>query len=360
LLAILSRRKRLIACSALIGGALAAIAALLMPDIYTATAVVMPPQKEQSAATALMGQLGPLAAAAGADMGLKSPSDLYVGLLGSRTIADRLIEQFQLRKLYRTKTLAATRAQLKRHSRISAGRDTLIKIEVEDTDPSRAATLANGYVAELNRLNKGLATTDAGQRRRFLEGQLGHERTALADAEDAMKKQQMQSGIIQPDAQTTVAIGSAAQLRAQVAAGEVAIERLKIGATPQNPELLRAQTELEAMRAQLRKLERGSQPGDALPSPSKIPESGLEYLRRLRELKYHELLVELLSKQYEAARLDESKAAPDLPIVDRAIPPDRRSGPQRQAIAFLGCLGGAALAVLIAYFKRSESLGDRT
>jgi uncharacterized protein involved in exopolysaccharide biosynthesis len=198
--------------------------------------------------------------------------------------------------------------------------------------------------------------TDAGQRRRFLEGELSQERTALADAEDAMKKQQMQSGIIQPDAQTSVAIGSVAQLRAQVAAGEVAIERLKIGATPQNPEFLRAQSEVEAMRAQLRKLECGSQAGDPLPSPSKMPESGLEYLRRLRDLKYHELLAELLAKQYEAARLDESKAVPDLPIVDRAVPPDRKSGPRRGLITLLGTLGASALAAAIAYFQSTRPL----
>lgn len=351
LVSILWRHRWAIGASALIGGLLAAGAALLMPDTYTATAVVMPPQKEQSAASALLGQLGPLASVAGAEMGLKSPSDLYVGLLGSRTIADRLIERFQLRKIYRARTAADARAKLKSHTHLSAGRDSLIKVEVEDVDPAQAANIANGFVSELNRLNKGLVTTDAGQRRVFLETQLEQEKNALADAENAMKKQQMQSGLIQPDAQTSVAIGSAAQLRAQITAGEVAIERLKIGATAQNPELLRAQAELDAMKVQFHRLETASSGGNALPSPAALPEAGLEYVRHLRDLKYHELLFELLSKQYEAARLDETKAAPDLPIVDLAIPPDKKSGPHRAPIALLGLIGGVMIASVTVYVK---------
>ncbi len=350
---ILARRKKWIAGAALAGGLLAGSIALLMPDTYKATAVIMPPQKEQSAATAMLGQLGPLAAAAGADMGIKSPGDLYVGLLESRTIADHLIEEFGLRAVYHTRTSIETRSKLKSRCQFRTGaRDPLIRVEVEDTNPARAAGLANAFTSELNALNKGLSVTDAGKRRAFLEKQLEQEKTALSEAEEAMKKQQAQSGLIQPDAQTAVAIGSVAQLRAQITAGEVAMERLKMGVTSENPELVRSEAEVQALRAQLRRLESGSSSSGTLPAASALPNSNLEYVRRLRDLKYHELLFELLSKQYEAARLDESKAAPDLQVIDLAVPPDQRSGPRRSMITLLGCLAGMFLASTVAYATR--------
>jgi tyrosine-protein kinase Etk/Wzc len=351
LLSLVAFRKRFFFFSFVAGGVLAALVALLMPSTFVATAVLMPPQKEQSAASALLGQMGPLAAATGTDLGLKRPSDLYIGLLGSRTIADNLIGRFGLRELYRTKTLAATYDQLKSHSRFSSARDSLIRIEVEERDPKLAAALANGYTEELNALNKRLAMTDAGERRVFQEGQLRDEKLALSEAEDALKKAQVETGIVQLDGQTTAVIRSMADMKERIAVGEAVIERLRLAATAQNPDLLRAQAEVSGLRAELRKLTGASEEGDPFVATSKLPEKGLTYARRFREVKYHEFLLELLSKQYDAARLDESKAAPDLQVVDTAVPPDRKSGPPRMIIALFGCLSGLLVAGLIAYFQ---------
>ena len=353
LLSLVASRKRFFFFWLVAGGVFAALVAFLMPDTFVATAVIMPPQKEQSAASALLGQLGPLAAATGTDMGLKRPSDLYLGLLGSRTIADHLIHRFGLRELYRTKTLAATHDQLKSHSRFSSARDSLIRIEVEERDPQLAAALANGYTEELNALNKGLAMTDAGERRVFLEKQMREEKLALSEAEDALEKAQVATGIVHLDGQTTAVIHSMADLKARIAVGEAALERLRLGATAQNPDLLRAQAEVSGLRAQFRKLTGASEEGDPFVATSRLPEKGLTYARRFREVKYHEFLLELLSKQYDAARLDESKAAPDLQVVDTAVPPDRKSGPPRAIIALLGCLCGLLMAGLIAYLQAS-------
>jgi tyrosine-protein kinase Etk/Wzc len=353
ILTILAGHWRFITGATLVGAVLTGLVALLLPNKFTATAVIMPPQKEQSTASALSGQLGSLAAMAGSDMGIKSPTDLYVGLLGSRTIADHLIASFRLRSLYGVKTATKARSRLKSRTRITAGKDSLIKIEVTDTDPRRAADMANAYAFEVNQLNKGLAVSDAARRRAFMERQLSQEKTALADAEVAMKETQSRLKLIQPDAQATVAIGYAAQLSAQITAGEVAIERLRMGATANNPELLRSEAELDAMRAQLKKFETGRGGSNTLPATSSMPEANLSYIRRLRELKYHEYLFELLSKQYEAARLDESKAAPDLPTVDPAVPPDEKSSPHRLTILLVGCGVAAILASLATYTRHS-------
>ncbi|MCE5310606.1 MAG: lipopolysaccharide biosynthesis protein [Acidobacteriales bacterium] len=344
--------KRMLGAGTLLGGVMAAIVALLMPNMYTATTVIMPPQKDQSMASAILSQLGPLASAAGGEMELKSPSDLYVGLLGCRTIADRIIDRFQLRSRYRQKTATDTRAKLKSRSRFrSSPKDSLIRVEVKDEDPKLAAAMANAYVEELNIQKKDFAIDDAGQRRVFLQRQLEKEKAVLIQTEQTMKGMQSRTGVIQLDGQMSAAIGSVAALKAQITAAEVALERLRIGATEDNPEVLRREAEMRALRAELAKLTRSSDRGDPIVATGALPEVGLEYIRRVRDLKYHELLFELLSKQYEAARLDEAKASPDLQVVDSAIPADKKSGPQRPLITLVGCFAGAALGAFAAYVR---------
>jgi len=355
LLLILADRKKLIAGVTLAGGLTAALIAFWLPNTYTATAIILPPQQAQTAVSALVGQLGPLAAVAGSNLGLKSPGDLYVGLLGSRTIADCLIERFRLRELYRAKTMVDARNKLRSRSRFSAGKDSLIKLEVDDPEPKRAAAIANAYFSELNIQNTSYGTTEARDRRLFLEKQLDEERTALSTAEDEMKRTQVQTGIIHVEAQTSVAIASAAQLRAMITAGEVSLQQLNIGATGENPEVRRVEVELDALQAQLKKLEEAPRGGgDPLVATSAIPAAGLAYMRRLRDLKYHEFLFEMLSKQYEAARIDESKVAPALQLVDAAVPPDKKSGPHRELIVLFGLLAAAASGSVIAYARHNN------
>ena len=344
-------RKRLVLTTVLLFGMIAAAIALLLPNMYTAAAMVVTPQKEQSSASLLLGQLGPLAAAAGADIGLKNPAELYVGILNSRTILEAVIKQFGLRELYAKETQTETIAKLKKRCSFAVGRDSLIRIEVEDVDPKRAAAMANLFVLELDAQNRRLAIGEASNRREFLEKQLKDEKTALVTAEEAMKTTQQKTGIVEVNAQTQLAIASIAQLSAQITAGEVALERLKMGATPENPAVLNAQVELAAMRGQLSRMEQSEDRGP-LVATSKLAVTGLGYIRSLRELKYHEYLFEMLSKQYEAARLDESKAGPALQIVDSAVPPDKRSGPPRSLIVLFGCVLGTVTAVSVAHYQR--------
>ncbi len=351
----LSGRKRFVLAGALAGAAIAAGVAALLPNTYTATAVVMPPQKEQSTASLLIGQLGPLAAVAGADLALKNPADLYLGLLGSRTISDHIISKFRLKPIYGAKSDTDARNALRNRARFRTGRDSLIRIDVEDVDPSRAAAMANAFVSELDEQNRRLAVTDAGQRRLFLEGQLRQVKSDLTASEERMKTTQHQTGLIEVTGQTQATIASIAQLRAQITAGEVGLARMRIGATPANPAILQAQAELEALRGQLRKLEKSPSDGSAIVAAGTIPDAAIDYMRRLRQLKYDEFLFELLSKQYEAARLDESKAVPALQVIDSAIPPDKKSGPPRALIGILGSLGGAALGIAAAYTQARRS-----
>jgi len=352
LLLVIARRKRLILGMAAAGAAIGAAVAFLLPPQFTSTTVIMPPAQQQSAASSLLGQLGPIAGLAGRDLGIKNPADLYVGILTGRTIADNLIRTFDLRTLYHVKTMVEARKRLAALSSISVGKDSLIKISVDDRDPRRSAALSNAYVDELYKQTSRLALTESGQRRLFFEQQVASEKSALADAEAALKTTQEKTGVIQVSSQVEAVIRSIAQVRAEIAGREVALQSLKSAATDRNPEVVRQGTELSALRAQLAKLEANagkSRPGDLAIPASQVPQAGLEYTRALRELKYHETLFELLSKQYEVARIDEAKDAPILQVVDTAIPPERKSWPPRTLLTVAGGIGCGLFGCLIAF-----------
>jgi tyrosine-protein kinase Etk/Wzc len=352
LLLILSERKFLILEWLLAGGILAALLAFIVPPIYTATAVIMPPQQQSSSsAAALLGQLGGMGGLVGQNLGIKNPSDIYVGILNSRTIADRLIAQFGLQDVYKTKTLEDTRKKLARMTKFNPAQYSLIQISVQDRDSKRAADLANAYMTQLQEQNSHLAVTEASQRRLFFERQVEAEKEHLAEAETAFKKMQEKKGIFQVNSQVEAVIRSMVQMRSELAAREVNLQRLKAGATTQNPEVLRQEIELKALNNQLKELESSSakkSPGDPLMPTSMVPEAGLEYTQRLREVKYRETLFELLAKQYEAARIDEAKEAPVVQVVDFAIPPDKKTAPSRSIYVIIGILLGGMMGVFFA------------
>ena len=350
LLLIVARRKMFILSMTVAGGAIFAIVAFLLPMRFTSTAVIMPPQQAQSMTSALLGELGPLAGLAGRDLGLKNPSDLYIGILGGRTIADSLIQKFKLREAYDVDSATDARKVLAKRSSFAAGKDSLIKIAVQDTDPKRAADLANAYVQELYEQTARLALTESAQRRLFFEQKLEAAKESLADAEAALKSTQERTGVLKVDAQVESVIQSMAQLRAAIVVREVALASLRTAATGQNPEVVRQESELASMREQLKKLEarQGPQPaGDPMIPISRLPEAGLAYVRALRDLKYQETMFELLAKQYEIARIDEAKDAPLIQVVDTAIPPERKSWPPRAVFAIAGAACFGLLACLL-------------
>ncbi|HUK42988.1 MAG TPA: Wzz/FepE/Etk N-terminal domain-containing protein [Candidatus Bathyarchaeia archaeon] len=349
LLLVLSRHKNSIVALTLGAAILAAIVSLLLPKTYTATTTILPPQENQSAATALVGQIGVLSGLSGADLGLKNPSDLFVALLKSRSVQDGIVNQYDLRRVYWVKRYEDARKKLDSRSNISAGDEGLISISVSDREPGRAAELANAYVDQLRSLNQNLAVSEAGQRRLFYEQKLTDEREDLARAELALKQAQEKTGLIQPDAQGRAIIDAVASTRAQVGIKEVQLQAMRTYATPNNPDLKRAEQELAGLRGQLAQLERstGALGNGNLEIPTRrLPEVELDYIRRARDLKYHEALYDFLSKQLEAARIDEAKEAVVVQVVDRAVAPEKKSGPQRTLIVLVTL----AVAFLLACF----------
>jgi tyrosine-protein kinase Etk/Wzc len=341
---ILYRRKGLIATATLVSALVAAAVAFLLPPTYKAEAVIMPPQQAQSSMSMMStqtAQLGGLANVGLAGMFWKNPADLYIGILQSRTIADSLIDEFHLQGVYGVKKRSDARKRLAKFSSFTSKKDQLIHIAVQDHDQNRSADLANAYVSHLFEQNQRLALSEASQRRLFFEQQIAQERNALTAAEVAFKNTQQKTGLIVPAGQAEGLVRSGMLLRAEIASREVQLQAVRSYATDENSQVHMLQSEISALNDQLRRLksQNGSQSLDGIEIPAgKLPEVGLEYARKLRDFKYHEAVYEVLQKQYEIARIDEAKLAPVIQVVDRAVHPDRKSGPPRTVIVLVSAL----------------------
>jgi tyrosine-protein kinase Etk/Wzc len=347
---ILAARKGFIFLMTVAGFVIAFGLVLLVTPSYTAKAVILPPEQGQSSGAIMMGQFGALASMTGlgSSLGIKNPVDLYIGILQSRTLIDSMIARFDLVNFYHAKRMSDVRTALLGHSSFAAGKDGMINISVTDHDPKRAATFANAYVDELYRVNNRLALGGASQRRLFYEQQLNQEKDRLADAEVALKKTEEATGVIAPSGQTETIIRQVAQLQAEITSREVQLDALRTSSTDQNPDVIRINSELAGLREQLRGLESGKSkrvPGDISITTANVPQAGLEYIRKERDVKYHQLLFDLLARQYEAARMDEAKAAPLIQVVDVALPPDRKSAPYRAMWALTGVSLGFFLSI---------------
>jgi uncharacterized protein involved in exopolysaccharide biosynthesis len=350
------RHLRPIGMITLLVTTITAAGVFLWPPSYTAEAVILPPQQQQSSLTAMAaGAIGGGLSGVASGLGIKTPGDLYVGLFKSRTIAENIVKKFGLQQIYGEKKLSDARKILARNTTFSSGKDTLIYVSVEDRDPKRAADIANSYVDELFQQNTRLALTEASQRRLFFEQQLLQEKNALADAEVALKNIETSTGLVVPTGQAEALIRMGTQLRAEIASREVKLQALRTYATDQNPQVQVIEREIQTLQGQLGQLEatgEHNRGGMAIPA-GKLPEASLQYIRKMRDVKYHETLFELLAKQYEAARIDEAKSAPIVQVVDRADTPDKRSWPPRGLIIVLGVIAGAVGAT--AYYLVADS-----
>ncbi len=336
--------------------ALSAALAVLLPAQYTSTASLIPPSTTGgSSAAALMGQLSALGAGGLLGGATKSSGDLYLGLLKSRFIAQYMVNHFDLLQVYDVKKNSAAEKQLAKHSDFAVGtKDSIITISVTDRNPGRARDLAQGYLDALSTLTSGLALTESSQRRLFYEQRLAHEKDDLANAEVALKQIQEKSGLIAPAGQTAAEIQSIAQLRAQVGGREVQLAALLHDETEENPDVIRLRREIADLQGQLGRLENGSGRGVGNIATDRVPELALEYIRKERDVKYHETLFEIIAKQYEAARLDEARDTP-LQVLDHPLLPDTRSGPSRLGIMLGGLLLGVLLGVVWVLVKSWQS-----
>jgi uncharacterized protein involved in exopolysaccharide biosynthesis len=339
LLVVLARAKwRILGVTAVvIAGAVAY--ALLTPPVYQSRTTILPPQHAQS--NSLLSQFGAVAGTL-AGSSFKSSNELYLGMLRSRTVSENLIKRFDLKTIYETKYTDAATKELGARTTLTAGKDGLITIAVEDTDKQRAAKLAAGYVEELIALNQSFSVSEAGQRKIFYERQLAVARANLVKAESTLKQALNTSGVISVDSESRAIVEMIGGVRAQISAKEIQLNAMRASFTSENPDVKRVQHELNSLRTELGKLENGQQ-GAAAP----LSAIGLENIQLLREVKYQQMLYELLVKQYEGARLDVSREVSLIQVLDPANIPERKLKPRRAFIVISAAI--ASLLVMLMY-----------
>ncbi len=344
LLQVVADNLRLLVLAPLAAGLLALGISFAIAPTFTATTKFMPPQQQQSGAAAMLSSLGALGGLAGAASGLKNPADQYVAFLKSRSVQDALLDRFKLIERYESKLKTDARKTLEEVSKIASGKDGLITIDVDDKDPVFAAQLANAYVEELGRLLDRLAVTEAQQRRVFFEKQLTATKDKLIKAEQALGASGVNSSVLKSTGAAVVAV---AQLRAQITAQEIKLAAMRGYLTESAPDFKQAQTELSAMRGQLARAEKEEPTATGSES---------DYVAKFRNFKYQETLFELFAKQYEMARIDESREGAVIQVLDAAQPPERKSKPKKALIALMTTLA-VGFALLLFVFIRQALRG---
>ncbi|HEX5282530.1 MAG TPA: Wzz/FepE/Etk N-terminal domain-containing protein [Bryocella sp.] len=327
---------------------LSVITAFVLPVRYTSTASFIPPNNSSaggSMAAALAGQLSILG---GGDLlgGGKASGDLYAGILASRSVTSEIVQRFNLMHVYGVSRESKAEKKLQNNTSIKIdSKSNIVSVSVTDKNPGRARDIANAYLDILRSTNGRLALSQSSQRRLFFQEQLAKEKDNLEDAEVELKKTEEATGLIAPAGQTESEIRTLAETRAQLAARQVELASLRQSATEQNPDVIRLNSEIQDLQSQLAALQNGKGGGKnpaAIPT-GKVPQLKLDYVRKEREVKYHEALFEILAKQYEAARLDEARDAPVLQVLDQASYPDSKSEPKRLYIIVGGLFAGLIL-----------------
>jgi uncharacterized protein involved in exopolysaccharide biosynthesis len=343
---VLAERWRLLVFGSLAAGLAALGIAFVIPPTYTATTTFLPPQQQQSAASALLSSLGPLAGLAGGATALRTPADQYVALMQSATVADRVIDAFHLMDVYEAKFRVDARKALAKNAHFSIGKkDGLITIDVDDRSAQRAADIANRFVDELRRMTDTIAVSEAQQRRKFFESQLQQTQQKLVQAQQAMQAAGLTEGTLK--AEPKAAAEGYARLKAQVTAAEVRLSTLRGSLSDSAPEVQQQLNALAALRGQLAQLEQ----------TTRVP-GGPDYVDKYREFKYQETLFELFARQYELARLDESREGALIQVVDRAAPPERRSKPKRAIVALVTTLIAGIVLSAFVIMRRSAAAPD--
>ncbi len=334
LLAMLARRWRLLLAGPLAAGALALGYSYTLPPTFTALTTMLPPQQAQSSAASALASLGSLAGLAGGGAGVRSPAEQYVALMESATIGNRIVEGMKLVEAYGQTKASAARAILAGSTMIGVNkRDGLIAVQVNDSDPQRAADIANRYVIELRRMTGDLALTESQRRRIFFEKQLSQTRDRLAQAQRALQASGLGAGAMKSDPKA--AVERYARLQSEVAAAEVRLQALRGSLTDSANEVRQQQVTLSALQSQLARTER---PSDTT--------ADADYVGRFREYKYQETLFELYARQFELARADESRESDLIQVVDPATAPELKSGPKRLRMAITALSSAAAVLVV--------------
>ena len=357
LLLVLLKRKWLIFWITFLAIVFSVCYSLYLPEKFTATARILPPQQQKSGISSLLSQAGGAfgGLASGLLGGGQSSSDVYVGIMKSRSVADVLITKFDLKKLWEAEYITPVYKTLSEITKINVSKDTgIISVSVEEEDPKRAAEMANTYVLALDQINRTVNITEGQRKRVFLEERLDKAKKDLINAEAGLQAFQEKYNLVSINEQAKASIEGAATLKGEIIAAQTEFEVLKKFGTEKQNEAIMLKSKIEELQKQLAKIESGNpeKNADNFYIPFKeLPDLGMRLARLMREAKIQEQVFELLTSQYEMAKIEEAKDMNTIQILDEAVPPDRKSGPKRSMIVILSTIVGFFIAVFLAFIK---------
>ncbi len=344
--------RRFLFRATLAGLLVTAVIAFLIPKQYESTTRLMPPDTNSNSGLAIMaaltGQMRGLAPLADNVLGGKSSGALFVGVLRSRTVQDRLIDHFDLKKVYRARLTEDARRRLADHTSVYEDfKSGIITITVTDHSPQRAAALARGYVQELDWVISHVSTSAAHRERVFLEERLKAVKKDLDEAAAQFGQFASKNTAIDIKEQGRAMLEAAAALQGQLIAAQAQLEGLKQIYTDNNVRVREVSARISELRRELGKLGgtdstatgAAAQSGRlSVPSIRELPLLGITYADLYRRTKIQEAVYETLTQQYEMAKVQEAKETPSVKLLDAALVPEKKSFPPRLIMILLGGL----------------------
>jgi len=370
LLIVLARRARLLVALPMTAAILAVAYSLLSAPIYTATARILPPQYNENTVMAMQNELGGDSQLGNAALTLSNPTDLFVGILSSRTIMDGVISALDLAEYYEAADGAEARRLLRSATSIRAGKDGIVSISVEDTDRLLSAELANTYVREFYAFSASLARDQSDRRSQFYRVALEAAQEELFGADQNLMETEKETGFTRLAGQDQAIVLAAAELQAQISAREIQLQTMTGYASDSNPHYQLLRTELSNLRRELNRV-RGTDDGEAADvvesspfvSLGRAPEALLTHTQRKRSVEYWENIVMLIGRFSELGKIDERRDMSLFQVLDWAIPPDDKSKPRTRVNAILALIGSGFLCLfwilLSAYVEQRRTQSRR-
>jgi tyrosine-protein kinase Etk/Wzc len=273
--------------------------------------------------------------------------ELYSDIIQSRTVQDRLIKDYDLKKVYGVTSDENAEAILGGLTKVQTASEGMITVTVQDVSPQRAADLANDYLHQLDILNGQLVLTSVGEQRAYLEREMVKEKNALEDAEVALKEVEESGSGVAPEALGRAGLTALENTRALLRAAQIHLASLLVSETDANPEVTRTRAEIAGLNSQLNSLQSGTVSTENGVPTRKVPEQELEFTRRQREVLFHETLFDLLAKQFEAAKQQEARTPSIVQVLDPAVPSLHKAWPPRTYYCILGAFAGFLVGIVL-------------
>jgi uncharacterized protein involved in exopolysaccharide biosynthesis len=361
--AVAMKWRHYIARNVIIVTILAVVISLIIPVKYTATATILPPNPEQEAMFGFMPGLTPGGISAGFSSmltgmvpGVSTPSDLYATIMTSSRIKREIIDKYDLKNIFKAQTLHDAYEALDNITETEISPEGIITVGVTHKDKHLATDIANSYVEELDKFNTEIAMTVGKKYRIFIEERLKGAEDTLTQAEESLRAFQEKHHTVALDVEIQAAIETIAQLKSQIILHEVQKGVWSAAGQADNPYLHNINRDLRELRKQLSKIEFGKKDGAppefgagfSVPF-SELPEVSLEYARLYRDLKIQEAIFELLTQQYEHARIMEVKDTPTVQFLDEARVPEKKSWPRRSLIVIFAFFLSLFASILLVF-----------